>query len=403
MSRLTFNLDIDFFETYEVLTSYLYDLFGTKVFTEKDLENQLLTSNKSKVFNKENTINLLPKLIKFGFLNKLDNQNIRISNIGILLSEANNPDEKMNLYLEILNDYVVYEINNEKIRPFAYINTLFRDLKGTVSKLELLSLMFITCWEDNESLLESIYSYHKTKIPNYMTNFIKELLKTKKIYEEDIVLAEKDLNKITNILHKISFIHDSDKTSEYKIKITPEVEISPLETFELTQKGYEYIFGKESTEVIAESLGDPDNISEDEKSWEINNREPELDKNSPVVKFKRDHRVIKKSKDKGLDICFFEEIETKYGHPKPPVGKKEEPCIEVHHVVPMRFQKEFSINLDQTPLTICVCMVCHKILHHGSEEERKMLVSYLYQRKKTVLKEILGINNFNQFKRFYEL
>ena len=267
MSRLTFNLDIDFFETYEVLTSYLYDLFGTKVFTEKDLENQLLTSNKSKVFNKENTINLLPKLIKFGFLNKLDNQNIRISNIGILLSEANNPDEKMNLYLEILNDYVVYEINNEKIRPFAYINTLFRDLKGTVSKLELLSLMFITCWEDYESLLESIYSYHKTKIPNYMTNFIKELLKTKKIYEEDIVLAEKDLNKITNILHKISFIHDSDKTSEYKIKITPEVEISPLETFELTQKGYEYIFGKESTEVIAESLGDPDNISEDEKSF----------------------------------------------------------------------------------------------------------------------------------------
>lgn len=400
LNRLTFNFDIDLFETYELLTTHIYNLIGTEIFTEKKIEEIIINSNK--IFNKENINILIPKLIEFGFIDNIDNKNLKVSNIGILLLETKNSTEKMKIYLEILNDYVICDINGKKIRPFAYINTLFRDLKGTVSKLELFSLMFVSCWEEYEKLLEYIYLYHKTKVPNYMTNFTKELLKNKKIYEEDLVLAEKDINKITNILHKIGFIHNSI-ISEYKFKIATEVEISPLETFELTQQGYDYIFGEESTEIIAESLGEPDTIGEEEKEWEINTREPELDKTSPVIKFKRDHKVIKKSKDKGQDVCFFEEIETKYGHPKPPVGKKEEPCIEVHHVVPMRFQKEFSINLDQTPLTICVCMVCHKILHHGSDEERKMLVSFLYQRKKIVLKEILGIESFNQFKRFYEL
>ena len=395
-------VNIELFEMYEELTSYLYNLFGTRIFTEKNLEEKIINSN-NKIYNVTKIIELIPTLIEFGFINKLNNKNIKISNIGILLTETDNINEKMNLYLEILNDNIVLKRQNKTIRPFAYINTLFRDLKGTVSKLELLSLLFVSCWEEYAELLKSIYQYHQTKVPNYLTNFFREQINNHLITDDDITNTLNDLNKIIKILHKIGFIHDCEEEYEYKVVINSKVSISPLEIFELTQKGYDYIFGDKSSEIIAESIGEPDHISDEEKTWEINNRFPELDKNSPVIRFKRDNRVIKKSKDKGLDVCFFEEIETGFGHPKPPVGKKEEPCIEVHHVVPMRFQKEFNINLDQTPLTICVCMVCHKILHHGSEEDRKKLVSFLYQRKKNILKEILNIESFNQFKRFYEL
>ncbi len=54
------------------------------------------------------------------------------------------------------------------------------------------------------------------------------------------------------------------------------------------------------------------------------------------------------------------------------------PYMEGHHALPMKFQEKFSNSLDVYANIVCLCPVCHRLLHYGVEDEKKNVVNKLY-------------------------
>lgn len=60
--------------------------------------------------------------------------------------------------------------------------------------------------------------------------------------------------------------------------------------------------------------------------------------------------------------------------------------VEVHHFIPMKFQERFAYSIDVLSNMVCLCVVCHKLFHHGLLEDRVKLIEKLYDKKKDRLK-----------------
>jgi predicted HNH restriction endonuclease len=54
------------------------------------------------------------------------------------------------------------------------------------------------------------------------------------------------------------------------------------------------------------------------------------------------------------------------------------PFMEVHHLVPMKFQEEFTVELDVPENIVSLCPNCHRIIHHAIDLQRKVLLRQLY-------------------------
>lgn len=54
------------------------------------------------------------------------------------------------------------------------------------------------------------------------------------------------------------------------------------------------------------------------------------------------------------------------------------PYMEGHHILPMKIQDKFSSSLDVYANIVCVCPICHRLLHYGVESEKKIVVDKIY-------------------------
>lgn len=52
--------------------------------------------------------------------------------------------------------------------------------------------------------------------------------------------------------------------------------------------------------------------------------------------------------------------------------------MEAHHIIQMSHQGEFRYSLDIFSNVICLCPVCHRLLHYGVDEERLPVLSSIY-------------------------
>lgn len=64
--------------------------------------------------------------------------------------------------------------------------------------------------------------------------------------------------------------------------------------------------------------------------------------------------------------------------------------MEGHHAIPMHFQDKFDQSIDVYANVICLCPICHRLLHYGKADEKKQIVNQLYETRKDRL-EISGI------------
>jgi 5-methylcytosine-specific restriction enzyme A len=62
------------------------------------------------------------------------------------------------------------------------------------------------------------------------------------------------------------------------------------------------------------------------------------------------------------------------------------PYLEVHHLVPMGLQQEFSKPLDTINNVFCLCPYCHRAVHHAEEPFARKIIGDLAQ-KRTVLSD----------------
>ena len=56
--------------------------------------------------------------------------------------------------------------------------------------------------------------------------------------------------------------------------------------------------------------------------------------------------------------------------------------MEGHHAIQMRYQEKFTHSIDVYANVVCLCPVCHRLLHYGEDEPKKMVVSQIYEARK---------------------
>lgn len=51
--------------------------------------------------------------------------------------------------------------------------------------------------------------------------------------------------------------------------------------------------------------------------------------------------------------------------------------VEGHHLIPLSFQKDFQYKLDVKENIVALCPNCHRLLHHGTHENKRGILSML--------------------------
>ena len=57
------------------------------------------------------------------------------------------------------------------------------------------------------------------------------------------------------------------------------------------------------------------------------------------------------------------------------------PYMEGHHLLPLSQQHNFKTSLDVYANIICLCPICHRLLHFGTDKDRIQAISKLYEKR----------------------
>jgi 5-methylcytosine-specific restriction protein A len=71
--------------------------------------------------------------------------------------------------------------------------------------------------------------------------------------------------------------------------------------------------------------------------------------------------------------------------------------MEAHHIIPLKLQERFSSSLDVYANLISLCPICHRKIHLGIKEERRLMIDGIYEECKDRLAKcgfILGKEEF---------
>jgi 5-methylcytosine-specific restriction enzyme A len=75
--------------------------------------------------------------------------------------------------------------------------------------------------------------------------------------------------------------------------------------------------------------------------------------------------------------------------------------VEAHHLIPMKYQDQFTCSLDIHANIVSICLACHKQIHHGFFNEKKDILEKLFISRKNRLKQS-GIDIRNEeFLNYY--
>lgn len=83
--------------------------------------------------------------------------------------------------------------------------------------------------------------------------------------------------------------------------------------------------------------------------------------------------------------------------------KSQKPYVEAHHLIPFKFQSEFSFPLDCVENILCLCPNCHRGIHLGKVEHKRELIKTLYDKRPVVngfdLTQVLSFYNSLEIKQ----
>lgn len=55
--------------------------------------------------------------------------------------------------------------------------------------------------------------------------------------------------------------------------------------------------------------------------------------------------------------------------------------MEGHHLIPLKYQSEFSNGIDVYANIVCLCPICHRLLHYGIQSEKAYAAESLYEKR----------------------
>lgn len=78
-----------------------------------------------------------------------------------------------------------------------------------------------------------------------------------------------------------------------------------------------------------------------------------------------------------------------------------QPYMEAHHLIPMKLQKDMKYNLDKKANIVCLCPLCHKLIHHGEDSEREEILNKLFFENRPHLEKIKLEITYSALKEAY--
>ncbi|WP_214484498.1 DUF3578 domain-containing protein [Bacillus sp. SM2101] len=151
-----------------------------------------------------------------------------------------------------------------------------------------------------------------------------------------------------------------------------------------------------------QTLIDKNDSETNSSTEEEENENEELPRPTPVLdkggrkRWPRDAQVAAKALRLSGYKCAYDESHTSFTSKV--TGKR---YLEVHHLVPMKYQGEFNVRLDRTAQLFALCPTCHRQIHHGTDEEiEDMLRELFYDRREKL--DAIGIEiGFKELRKMY--
>jgi len=209
--------------------------------------------------------------------------------------------------------------------------------------------------------------------------------------------ADKELSKTRpgermfhQIIGNLVSHSDSNKFGEY-VKIYKDNK--GTNHFILSQKGKQFLISIDHDKIIDsieeyaenEDVQNSDSYDDDVNLYEYNNRVPELTKGITKNKYKTNPKLAKTVIKRSNYICEYARLIGKNHNTF--ITKLKVPYLEAHHLIPMKAQYDFKVNLDREENIVGLCPVCHRLVHYGSLEEKEKVLSVLYSNRIDKLKE----------------
>lgn len=192
--------------------------------------------------------------------------------------------------------------------------------------------------------------------------------------------------------------------------------ISDLKDLLITYKEIEYMIGERTLEQFNDYLllSDDGQFLEEEQQQEedfqnrvqsildekvkkaernsmedIETEDTPLPKPEPVIdqtkkeRWPRDAQVAAKALRLSKFKCAFDETHVSFTSKV--TGER---YLEVHHLVPMKYQRNFNVSLDRASQLLALCPTCHRQIHHGTDEDKENILRKLFDDRHEKLKAI---------------
>ena len=101
---------------------------------------------------------------------------------------------------------------------------------------------------------------------------------------------------------------------------------------------------------------------------------------STVTSYRRNQIIVDQSLE-GAGYCCEHNAEHKTFIAK----STNHAYMEGHHLIPMKHQDNFDCSIDVYANIVCLCPVCHKLLHYGQTKEKSIVAEGLYEKRQARL------------------
>lgn len=101
-----------------------------------------------------------------------------------------------------------------------------------------------------------------------------------------------------------------------------------------------------------------------------------------ILNRKRDAKKAANAKLKANYLCEFDNAHLTFV-----ARTNNKNYVEAHHLIPVQLQSRFWYNLDVEANIEAICPVCHRRIHHGTNDEKREVITKLYNERINRLKQ----------------
>lgn len=99
-----------------------------------------------------------------------------------------------------------------------------------------------------------------------------------------------------------------------------------------------------------------------------------------TTQWRRNHIVISQAIEGANHVCEHDNSHETF------ISKATgQAYMEGHHLIPMKHQDKFTCGIDVYANVVCLCPVCHRLLHYGRDQERVYVAERLFEKRSSRL------------------